>query len=292
MNITMNAELPSVTLAAAKLAPKENVSYERVKRNQLKDRIDKAHQKFLSNPDLHAEMFFEVVRKFVKTKVTWRHGSTTSALRCSDDVVQDLMISIINQIHQCRGSFYAWTHRICFLGGFNSLSEAKDHNKQFVPLLIESRGDDGADGGEDSGSGDFENPEAYGPAVMATHTETPRLHKRPLKRRRTFPTWIEPHTVDMKIVHHLKKGYSYSKIAELMEMSLPAINSRVSRMRDRAIADNVTSDIREAVVVSAERARHAASITTKRQATAARVTAMTQTVELTNKIILGRMRDS
>jgi DNA-directed RNA polymerase specialized sigma24 family protein len=276
----LNTQLPSQSITVTSTQK----PYEEIKRLQMKERLDTLYTKFLADPNTHAEDFYELSREFVLRKVRRRHSGTTSAKQDVEDITQVVMADVVRQIDQVRGSsYYAWLHRIVFLQGFESLMKNKAFNAKFIPAL----------------TNDPESPEGalrinpriteQDPTTLGTLKEF--AHKRPLRRRRLFPKWIEPQSTDWKIVYYMKGGHGYKEIARLLEMTVPAINSRIGRMRDRAIRENEEYDTAEAVAKAARLARATGSVKAKREATASRIETVTAGLELTDKIFLGGFRD-
>jgi hypothetical protein len=150
-----------------------------------------------------------------------------------------------------------------FLQAFNSLTENREFNAKFMPLLVEKADEEG------------EVSELFNPEIFKQEGTVSTLgtfeHKRPMKRNRQFPRWVKRGSIDAKIVSYLKEGYKYQKIAAILCLTTSAVTNRIEKMRNRLIPENDRMDAAESVYWAATNEIIREDIAAKRAATAAKI---------------------
>jgi DNA-directed RNA polymerase specialized sigma24 family protein len=249
----MNIEEFDHLATKARIAKRK--SFEQLKKEKTKLELEAAYSQFIAEPETHEREFFERVRKYVASKVRSRHWDRTCSGKTQDDHVQTIMFDVFKGLETTNvRNFYAWLQRLVFRQAWNSAFENEQHNETFVPFLIDAENEDG------------EVKETINPLVFQKLTV--------VTRRKPQPVWIEKGSVDEKIFQYVGV-HSYSKIAQILSMSLSAVNHRASRMRARMVAEAMVQNTRLAVKHAAENARHVGRYITKRAAIAARIEKMT-----------------
>jgi len=241
-------------------------SYEQLRKEQKKAEIVAAYAAFVADPESKTDEFFAMVTVFIKKKLASLHWDKS----CADRTVDDLTQATLTELYQTLQNvdvrdFHSYLNRICYRVGHRTIHESREFNAKFIPLFVDCENEDGT---VDSDL----NPEIFEQAGSVSTVGVFEL-KRPLKRRRVFPEWIQG--TDLKIVQYLREGFKYQKVADILGLTLSGVNHRIERMRIRAVRENEEQDAADVIHWAAHRERQQGAIKSKREAVASKIDRLT-----------------
>ena len=179
-----------------------------------KDALTAAYEGFIAGDNQSGEWLAGEIRAFGLKKAQRDLFDMRELAVTPDDVAQEIVITVLNKIHQVRGDsngFYSWLNRISYTTGAKAVNEGTEEAKNRVDIFVVNE------------DGDID--------------ENPELHKFSADRSvylRPLPHFIQGE--DEEICWYIRDGYSYPEIAKLMGTTIHALESRIHRMKKKVLA--------------------------------------------------------
>lgn len=177
--------------------------------------VEQAYQEFIDGADEAESKLFQIVLDFAKGKVSSALFDSPESTLTADDHAQEVVIRVWEKLGEFIGdapNFYSWLNRVCYVEGAHAINSVTEEFGRREPLFIESEDDPGV----------FEdNP-------LLTQSE------QYIEHRVELPEFIQG--IDLQICTLIRSGYSYKNIGILLEISEKAVELRIKRMREKAIA--------------------------------------------------------
>jgi hypothetical protein len=181
--------------------------------NRNRNSIETTYANLLYNKEGAEAAFLKAVTALARSKISGRIFDLPEGCNNADDFSQEAALKVWKMLPTHYGgvdTIYRHVHRIIFAMREEAYHQIQDEAYIKVPLLLEKEGEEG---------------ESY-------FEDNPLLHPREyLTHRRELPGWIQG--LNLEICQLIREDYDYSRIAEVLCMTLPAVKQRVEWMRNK-----------------------------------------------------------